>query len=202
MENQAEYAAAHGYEHRIVVQPHWTHLHPSFSKVHEIGVALAEGFDRVIWFDADVAVMDMTVDLAKLLEPDYFMAAYRQNNWPAWPYLCAGLTLWRGDDRARRFIAEMRERCEIGSPSVRPGERVIITHAPYEQWFQDEIVRETNYAGIRPCEATEIGCFASQIWNDGVIWKPGMPTVHFAGPSTWEKRREVFLEHYRPHVRR
>jgi hypothetical protein len=191
LENQSTYAKSRGYEYRIVTEKHWKELHPSFSKVYEIDRAFTEGWETVIWADADVLFMDQRIDLAYLLHDAIFMAAYQQGNWTAWKYLCAGLTVWKNCRRSRAFVAEWRERCEIGSPCVRPKERVLILHHPWEQWYFDEIIRETNYAGVRGCTASEIGCFCPEIWSDGTLWTVGMPTIHMAGPASWEMRAQV-----------
>lgn len=194
LKNQRRYAKANGFEYEVVRERHWKDLHPSFSKVYEINRCLEEEWDIVLWADADVLFMDHSVDLTDLvMEPgnDIFMAAYQQGNLREWKYLCAGLIVWRNCPAARKFVTEWKERCEIGSPCIRPNMRVIITHHPWEQWYLDEIIRETNYAGIRACTAQEIGCFCQEIWSDGTPWVPGMPTIHMAGPASWETRAQV-----------
>ena len=190
LDNQQEYAAANGYEHRVASDLHWTDMHPSFSKVYEIDKAMQEGYDYIIWADADVAFTNFHYDFLQLLEPDYFAAAYWQQNWKTWQYLCNGLIIWRNTEQAREYVRLWTERC-LTKKMLDP---------PWEQWSWDELMRETNYAGIRPCNAHEIGCFSKQIWHDGVIWQPGMPTVHLAGPADWPTRRQVFLDHYQKHI--
>ncbi len=197
--NQKDYAEANGYDYEVVTTRHWKDMHPSFSKVHEIHRALQEGWDTVLWADADVLFTNYTVDLDDLLSPGVFLAAYQQGNWSAWKYLCAGLTVWKNTNQAKRFVDEWMERVEIGSPRVRPNQRVIIPHHPWEQWYFDEIIRETNHVGTRGCTAAEIGCFCAEIWHDGTLWVPGMPTIHMAGPATWQQRAEL-LPRYLPHV--
>jgi hypothetical protein len=60
------------------------------------------------------------------------------------------------------------------------------------------MIRETNYNNIRACTGPEIGCFATEIWHDGVIWDRSMPTVHFAGQQwTWETKRQAYLDKYK-----
>lgn len=189
--NQKEYADSNDYEYEVVTTKHWGELHPSFSKVYEIHRLLTEEWDVVIWADADVLFTNHTVDLARLLTPDIFLAAYQQGNWSAWKYLCAGLTVWRNCKQARRFVDEWKERVEIGSPCIRPGQRVLVPHHPWEQWYFDEIIRESNHAGTRGCTAAEIGCFCPEIWHDGTWWVKGMPTLHMAGPASWEMRAQV-----------
>jgi len=191
IQNHKEYAAANGYEYVEVSEIHWKDLHPSYSKVHEIQKALIEGYEYVLWADADVIFMDYRVDLAGLLQGNYFMAAYQQTNWPAWPYLCAGLTVWKKCPNARLFVEEWVDRCEKGSPLIIPGKLTRMLHEPWEQWYMDELVRKWEYKGIRACTAEEIGCFAPEIWHDGTMWKEGMPTIHLAGPTTWERRSEI-----------
>jgi len=191
IKNQRKYASIHNYDYLVVPEKHWKDLHPSFSKVYEIDKAFGEGYDIVLWADADVLFMDLNVDLAGLLTDGIFLAAYQQSNWTMWKYLCAGLTVWRNCEQSRDFVADWRERCEIGSPCVQVGKRVIITHHPWEQWYFDELIRECNWSGIRACSANEIGCFCPEIWSDGTTWKDGMPTLHMAGPATWEQRAEI-----------
>lgn len=189
LKNQEAYAEANGYSYEAVNSKHWMNLHPSFSKVYEIGRAL-DDFEFVLWADADVAFMDHNVDLSNLLTNGYFMAAYHQKNWPNWVYLCAGLTVWKSTAESRRFVGEWFRRVDSG----------YIEHTPWEQWYLDELIRESNYAGIRACSAHEIGCFCPQIWHDGTKWKPGMPTIHMAGPKTWEERADVFKRIYERQV--
>lgn len=190
--NHAHYAKANGYEYHLATEKFWPGLHPSFSKVYEIDRALREGAEIVLWADADVAFMDHNFDLASLLVDDYFMAAYHQTNWPNWVYLCAGLTVWRNTPESVKFVTEWYRRVDKG----------YIEHTPWEQWYLDELVRESNYKGIRACSGHEIGCFCPQIWHDGTIWKPGMPTIHMAGPGTWEKKASVFDRVYAAQVKR
>lgn len=201
IKNHREYAATHGYEYRLVEKKHWEDLHPSFSKVFEIDKALHQDFEIVLWADMDVVFTNFKVDLADLvLGKKYFMAAYQQGNWTAWKYLCAGLTVWDNCTAAKNFLKEWKERCEIGSPKVEPGKRVIIRHHPWEQWYFDEIIRESRHAGIRGCTAEEIGCFCAEVWHDQTLWTPGMPTLHMAGPATWERRAELLSTIYAAQV--
>ena len=190
LDNQAEYAAARGMEHRITTEIHWTDLHPSFSKVWEIHRALEEGAEYFIWADSDVAFTNFKIDLFKLLTPDYFLAAYRQTNWKSWAYLCCGLQVFKNTPQARAYVAEWVKRVEG---------RFMKDH-PFEQWYFDEILRETKWANIRCCTGVEIGCFSKEIWHDGTLWQKGYPSVHLGGPATWERRAEVFRTHYAPFI--
>ena len=201
MANQAAYAKARGYEHRIVSEIHWTNLHPSFSKVWEIHQALEQGYEKIIWADADIGFMEQSIDLGDLLTLGYFMAEYQQQNWLAWKYLCAGLSVWRNCPEAKSFVDEWKECVELGSPSIEPGKRVIVNYKPWEQYYQDQMIRDRAYSGIRPCTAAEIGCFAPEIWHDGTIWQPRYPTVHLAGDRSWETVERVYREVYAKQVR-
>ena len=137
LDNQAEYAAARGMEHRITTEIHWTDLHPSFSKVWEIHRALEEGAEYFIWADSDVAFTNFKIDLFKLLTPDYFLAAYRQTNWKSWAYLCCGLQVFKNTPQARAYVAEWVKRVEG---------RFMKDH-PFEQWYFDEIRSEERRVG-------------------------------------------------------
>lgn len=188
--NQQEYAATQVMEYRIASDLHWTDLHASFSKVWEIHQALEEGRPYIIWADLDVAFTKMKFNFFQLLEPDYFMAAYQQMNWKTWAYLCNGFIVLKNTPQAKAYVAEWVKRVET---------KFMKDH-PWEQWYFDEIIRETNWANVRCCTGDQIGCFSKEIWHDGVIWKKGMPSVHFAGPATWERRVEMFLTHYKPQI--
>jgi hypothetical protein len=189
---QRLYAEHNGYLHYVVDKLRWPDLHPSFSKVWEINQALEEGYESFIWADADVAFMNKHVELAELLRPDYFLAAYKQLNWKSWDYLCCGLSVWRNCDQAVSFVKEWLRRVEG---------RFMKDH-PWEQWYFDELIRETSYSGIRKCTAEEIGCFGTETWHDGNIWCDGMPTVHFAGQgTTWGARQQVFRRRYQELVK-
>lgn len=206
LQTHKEYAERNGYIYQCAEETVWKDFHPSYSKVALIDKALKDGADVVIWADADVAFMRMNYDLATLLTNDYFMAAYRQLNWTAWRFLCAGLSVWKNCDQARSFVETWADWCLNGVPGVIDGERVKVHKAgdrqplqqgaPWEQWSADALIRHTKWAGIRCCTAHEIGCFCEKIWTDGNIWAPPMPTLHFGGPSSWENRAKVFKEHY------
>lgn len=191
LQNHKAYAERNGYVYQCAEEVHWEDKHPSFSKVWTIHQGLVDGYDFVIWADADVAFTNFSVDLSRLVkDQDYFMAAYWQRNWKSWKYLCAGLTVWKNTPDAIAFVKAWIKHVEEGT----------MLDMPYEQWWLDLIVRETNYAGIRPCTADEIGCFSSEIWHDGIKWKPGMPTIHFAGPASMERKASVFETTYASQV--
>lgn len=200
LNNQRAYARANGYEHILFTDVYWPLLHPSFSKVHYIRKALQD-YEIVIWNDADVAYMNFNVDLAQLLnKPGIFLAAYQQTNWQMWKYLCAGLTVWRSCPEATKYVEEWYLRCEIGTERISPGKRVVVTYPPWEQWYMDEINRETEFHGIYAATGDEIGCFCPEVWHDGTIWHRGMPTIHFAGQCGWERRAEIFRDTYASQV--
>lgn len=212
LDNHVAYAVRNNYEYQCGGEIIFKNLHPSFSKVALIDQAMKDGYDLIIWADADVAFIDQGVDLANLLTSEYFMAAYRQQNWTAWRYLCAGLTVWRNTEKAREFVATWADWCLNGVPGVVDGERVkihggpddrqpIMQDKPWEQWPMDALVRHTKWSGLRCCTADEIGCFSREIWHDGVLWTQACPTVHLGGPASWERRVQVFNEHYKSHVR-
>lgn len=191
LQTQKEYADKHHLDYSVATELLWRDLHPSFSKVWEVKKAFNEGAERVIWADADVAFTNYHYDLMALVDNDnYFMAAYHQLNWKSWVYLCNGLFVMKNDARSNHFLDDWIQRIES---------RKMKDH-PWEQWYFDEIIRETNWFGCRVCDADEIGCFSENIWHDGAIWRPGLPTVHLAGPASWPKRREVFLRDHLPYI--
>jgi len=198
LENHRLYAEARGYDYLQTSEKFWPDLHPSFTKVHVIREAMLAGYKEIVWADADVAFMDFRVDLADLLKKDIFMAGYHQANWKLWKYICAGLTVWKRTADAMDFVDEWHERCTIGTLRIEPKKRVIVTYPPWEQWYMDEIIRETAFKGIYAASAEEIGCFCPEMWHDGILWRKGMPTIHFAGQHTWERRVEVFEQIYKP----
>lgn len=206
LQNHKAYAERNGYVYQCAEETVFKDLHPSYSKTALINKALKDGADSVLWADADVAFLRMDYDLATLLTDDYFMAAYRQQNWTAWNYLCAGLTVWRNCEQARSFVETWIDWCLNGVPGVVDGERVkvhkgdrqpLLQGAPWEQWSMDALVRHTKWAGLRCCTPEEIGCFCPTLWHDSYIATGVEPTMHFAtGP--WERRAQVFKEHYQP----
>lgn len=211
LETQRAYCEARGYEHVVVREAFWKDLHPSFSRVHEIQQALEAGCENVVWADADVAFMEHSWQIADLLGGPYWMAGYCQSNWPPpgsdaskqWQYICAGLTVWRNCPESRAYVDEWANRCVNGSPGILPGsQKVRVTWHPFEQWYFDELNREHSFEGIRAASAEEIGCFSRELWNDGTMWREGMPTVHFAGPNPWPDRRQTYIDHYAKLVRR
>lgn len=191
LQTQREYADKHHLEYEIATELLWKDLHPSFSKVWEIKKAFEEGAEIVLWADADVAFTNYHHDLCALLsDPYHFMAGYKQLNWHTWDYICNGLIVMRNDERSRHFVDNWY--CRVES-------RRIKDH-PWEQWYFDEIIQETNHFGCRSCTMDEIGCFSESIWHDGNIWRPGLPTVHLAGPADWPTRRQVFLRDHLPYI--
>lgn len=212
LQNHKEWAERHGFVYQCAEEVVWKHLHPSFSRVAMLDKAMKDGVDIAIWADSDIAFLDMRRDLSDLLGDDYYLAAYHQQNWVLFPYLCCGLMVWKNTPESRAFIAEWMDRCLNGSPKVIDGERVKIEGAnareplmqakPWEQWYFSELIREVKYKGIRCCNAWEIGSFCTEIWFDSVRFEPGMPTVHMAGDAPWERRVQVFNEIYKPLIRR
>lgn len=204
-QNHAEYAKANGYEYRIDGLI-WTHLHPSFSKVPAMERGLKEGWDWIVFADADCAFTNMRMDLKDVIEsrlsemPDLFAAGRQQLNWNAWKYICNGLLVIRNTPYAHKFFVRWADYCLNGTPNVVPGQRIFITEHPFEQYSFDQLIRDTQYHGIYAATGAEIGCFCPEIWHDGEKWKPGMPTIHFAGPSSWERRVEVFNRIYKDQV--
>ena len=187
IDTHRHYADKQKFEFRLVTELYWKDLHPSFSKVWELQRGIDEDFDFIIWADADVAFMDSSNDLLQLLKPDYFMAAYKQNNWKTWDYLCNGLIVLRNNQQARDYIKEWIRRIDT---------KFIKDH-PWEQWYFDEIIRETNWENVRCCTAQEIGCFCPQVWHDGIIWQEGMPTIHLAGQGMdATTKQKIFIAHY------
>lgn len=207
IENQREYCEARSWEHLVVRETHWPRLHPSFGKVWEIRQALADGCEFVCWADADVAFMDRSWQIADLvMYEDIWLAGYMQANWTAWPYMCWGLTVWRNCTEARDYISRMIDSIENGTPYINKDKRtdVATIGKPWEQWLADELNRFylTEYRGLKFCSAHEIGCFSRELWNDGVLWEDGMPTVHFAGDHSWADRRQTYIDHYSRLVKR
>lgn len=212
LQTHKEYAEAYGYVYQCAEDSVWNDLHPSFSKVALLDKAFKDGAEIVIWADCDVGFLDFTRDLGDLVSGDYYFAAYHQQNWRAFAYLCCGLMVWKNTPEAHEFIAEWIDRCLNGSPKIIEGERIkiggsiqrepLMQTKPWEQWYASEIIRERKYKNIRACNAWEIGSFCPEIWHDSVIWQPGMPTVHMAGDAPWEKRAEIFNTIYKPLIRR
>lgn len=199
--NQQDFCTARNITHFLYTDNPYPDLHPSFSKVHYLHRALQTDAPYVISADIDVAFMDYTWDPFQLVQSPYYLAAYHQRNWNNWPYLCAGLTIWRNCEEAKAFVASWLTRVES---------REIQFH-PWEQWYFDELLRADDrvlkegpkiigYRNVRICEEHEIGCFCPTLWNDGIIWKPNYPTMHFAGPHPWPDRRAHLLQHL-PSVR-
>lgn len=194
--NHKEYAAAHDYTFQCYEDLHWPDLPASFSKIWCLQQALHdERNDVVLWVDADVAFIDMTFDLAELLKPDYWLAAYDQQN-KQWigerPYICAGLMAIRNSESTRAFFDEVARRVETRENTVHP----------WEQWYMDQMMMATKFAGVHLCKAHEIGAFSRELWNDGVPWHPGCPTVHISCTGDWPRRRQIFLDYYLPIVKR
>lgn len=193
--NHEEYAKANGYFYGCSSTLHWPDLPASFSKVWSILNALRNGCETVIWADIDVAFMDMTVDLAGLLKPNHWLAAYNQKN-DKWigdrPYACCGLMVIRNGVETIKFFEDLFRRVDTRE----------VTWHPWEQWHFDAMMRETNFAGVHLCSAKEIGAFAKELWHDGVWWSPGCPTVHLTTPLDWPLRRQVLVDNYLPQVTR
>ena len=212
IENHRQYAAAQGYEYVLHQEKHprFLDLHPFYSKLGFQHDALEAGAERVVWVDADVAFMDCTWDIASLLDggqvnvgrwgdgqpqphlersPGYWLAGYCQANWPS-SYLCFGLLVFRNNWLSRAFLREV-ERRGRENPEV---------DYARNQYYGYNALAEINNGGVRMCKPEEIGCFSVEACWDGQPWRPGCPTVHIAGIS-WERRRQLFHDHYRPLVK-
>lgn len=193
--NQRSYCARNNYEYLCATVPVIESLHPSFSKVPLSRIALDDGFDVVIFADSDVAFMDQGVDLANLLiGTDFWFGAYWQQNFDRFKYLCCGLFVVKNCKYASEFFWRWTDCCLNGGPGGTPK----IDHHPWEQWSASALFQEIGYSGIRCCSAAEIGSFSKEVWaDDDIGWKPGYPTVHFAGQSkTMVEKAEIFRKHY------
>lgn len=201
--NHASYARRNNYEYVVKTEKFFPNLHPSFSKTGYVQQALRDGFDFVLFADADIAFISQGVDLANLLiGTDYWLAAYEQKNWPHDdPYLNAGLFVVKQCQEAHTFVDDWVHRCLTGCPDWKPGEITPIVDFPWENWHFHGLCRKYKWKGIRCCNAEEIGCFCPTLWHDGVLWYQSCPTIHFAGCNTsWEKRAELFVKQYAPLV--
>lgn len=210
IENQKRYANTRGYEHIVYenLHPDFKEYHPVYSRLGYLLDSFRDGAEKVVWADIDVAFIDHSWDIGQLLEiggitvarwgqnsPELYkadgcwLAGYDQQNWPG-AYLCFGLLAFRNNWLSISFIQEIvRSMKENPDQSAR------------EQFYAQVALIKINFAGVRLCSAEEIGCFSSQIWHDGVVWKEGMPTVHLAGPSEWSDRQKVFIKHYQKLVK-
>lgn len=213
IENHKEYAAAQGYEYKCFTEKHpvFTGYHPSYSRLGFLLDAIDDGYDPIIWADIDVAFLDYTWDIGSLLDygkddtavglPDWqirwdktggvWMAAYKQANWPS-TYICFGLVAFANNWLTKSFLQE------ISRLSRNPAMEDSSCH---EQLYVNEELVRINFAGVRPCSPSEIGCFATELCDDHNQWQEGYPTAHLAsGP--WPKRQKVFCEKYRQLIKR
>jgi len=69
LDNQRLYAEKLSYQFRCHPSQFsgWEHLHPSFSKVPLIDQALKDGFEYIVFADADVAFTNFTLDIKDIL---------------------------------------------------------------------------------------------------------------------------------------
>lgn len=206
IDNQRAYGERHGYQ--VICHPAkvvgWEHLHPSFSKVPLIDQALKDGFDYVVFADADVGFTNFTRDIKDIIasklkdRPELWLTGKIQQNWATWVYICNGLLCFRNTPDARSFMDVWIDYCLNGTPNIEPGKRVMMRDHPWEQYPFDMRVREIQYHGVYGAKGEEIGTFAREIWTDGDDFRPGYLSVHFAGPATFERRAQVFTEKYQP----
>lgn len=205
LDNHRRYAARRGFEYECFTKLHWPDLAASFSKVPAIQEALDQGHEYVTWVDADIAFMRMDWDITKLISdkladrPELFLVALQQANWQSWKYLCNGLMTFRNTPYTHKYMAQWTDYCLNGVPNVEPGKKVLLRDRPWEQYCQDQCNRDTGYHGIYACTHNEIGAFCESTWHDGVPFRLGMPTIHFA-TGEWERRAEIFRTKYAKHV--
>lgn len=205
LQNHYAYAARNNYEYRVYVSrfpgEFFESNHPSFSKVPFALEALRNGYDAVLYADADVAFVDQGVDLVNLLTDDYWFAAYHQQNWDKFKYLCCGLWVVKKTDASILFFSEWKDRCILGCPAWVPGVRTKVENHPWEQWHASALFQEIDYKAVRCCNSKEIGCFSDLVWDDGVKWDRSCPTVHLAGQGkSMAEKADIYVKHYAPLV--
>jgi hypothetical protein len=118
------------------------------------------------------------------------MAAYRHGNWPS-TYLCFGLVAFCNNWLSRAFLKEILA-ISKSKPEV---------DSCHEQYYVNEELVRIGFAGVRACSADEIGCFATELYDDHTQWRPGFPTVHLAS-APWPARQKAFTTTYLPLVKR
>lgn len=197
--NHAEYAARHGYAYNCYSDLYWPDLAASFSKIGYIRDALGVADnDVVLWADADIAFTNMTVDLADLLKPDYWLAGYAQQNNACVggrPYICAGLMVIRNDARSQMFFDDV-----LTTKPIWYNDNINNRIHGWEQFYVDEKFVERNFEGVHCCTTAEIGGFSREFWNDKKPWFPGCPTVHISATGNWPGRRKVLVQKYLPKI--
>lgn len=204
IDNHRRYAARHGYEYECHTDTLWPDHPFEFAKVPAIKRALDPEYEYVVWVDADIAFLKSDWDVKSIVvnqlaaNPELFMTALQQANFQRWKYLCTGIMVFRNTPYTHSFMEQWVDYCLNGVPNVDtapPGTKVIMRDKPHEQYCLDQLVRDTRYKGIYAASHKEIGCFCPTTWHDGVLYEPGMPTMHFAtGP--WDRRAQIFRTKY------
>jgi hypothetical protein len=104
-----DYAARQGYECRVLERT--CERKAGWVKIEPIRVALSDGFDFVLWLDADVLVIRKDADVREAADDavDIQMAWHTIGN----PHFNTGVMLIRSSDWSRQFFASVWERGPI-----------------------------------------------------------------------------------------
>jgi galactosyl transferase GMA12/MNN10 family len=99
------YAALHGYDLRLSTQLLARERPPAWSKIALVR-ELLEGYDEVLWVDADAIFVDISKDIAELVRPnkDLYLVEHIWEEDETWRSANTGVFLVRSTPWARRFF--------------------------------------------------------------------------------------------------
>jgi hypothetical protein len=99
------YAALHGYDLRLSTRPLDHDRPPAWSKIALVR-ELLDGYDEVLWIDADAIFLDISKDIAELVRPDkdLYLVEHVYEQDESWRSANTGVFLVRSTPWARRFL--------------------------------------------------------------------------------------------------
>jgi hypothetical protein len=99
------YAARHGYDLRLSTRLLDTARPPAWTKIALVR-ELLDGYDEVLWVDADAIFLDVSKDIAELVRPDkdLYLVEHRWEADETWRSANTGVFLVRSTRWARRFL--------------------------------------------------------------------------------------------------
>jgi hypothetical protein len=99
------YAARHGYDLRLETEVVAPERPPAWSKIALVR-ELLDGYDEVLWIDADAIFLDISKDIAELVRPgkDLYLVEHLYEQDDSWRSANTGVFLVRSTRWARRFL--------------------------------------------------------------------------------------------------
>lgn len=187
--NHRRYAEARGYEYRCATDVHKdiAQLPASYSKVFQIVEALDEGYELVVWADADVAFTRLDIDAETLVGNGHDFAALRELG-KGCQYVCCGFMIVRSCGWTKKMFADVKAQILSATGP---------TEHPWEQTHVNAWLCEAGFNRAHLCTEDEIGSFWEELLGQPTErpWQYGDFHIH-CGAAAWPKRGSIFMTKY------